>query len=131
MNHMRKSGAATALLSAGLLVLGVVTSAAAATGAASSVGFTWRAPMTSKAEGWPNGITGVSTFSVQDGMPGFNGVPGSEKAKRGDDGWYTLTRTDGAFLKLDVECVRVDGSGWAEFAGRRQRPGSRRSLRRG
>ena len=75
--------------------------------------------MTSKAEGWPNGITGVSTFSVQDGMLGFNGVPSSEKAKRGDDGWYTLTRTETEPSSSSTwsACGVLDGSGWAEFAG--------------
>lgn len=115
MNHMRKSGAMIALLSTGLLVLASVTPAGAAAGTASGT-VTWRA------SSWPVGYTGTSTFAVTDGVPGFSGRPSKPAASRGDTGSYTLSRLDGSqmpagSLRLDVTCVRVDASGWAEFAG--------------
>jgi len=106
---MRKSGAVIALLSTGLLVLAAVTPAAAGLGQAKSEGFTWTA--------LKGATPRTSSFSVTDGRPGFSGNPSKPAASAGDGGSYTLTRPDGNLTIGVVSCVRVDASGWAEFAG--------------
>jgi hypothetical protein len=106
MNHMRRSGAVIALLSTGLLVLAVVTPAAAGIGEAKSEAVTWTAQ---------KGINPrISSFAVTDGRR----VPDSKprNSSTDDGGWYTLTRPDGTLTIEVVSCVRV-GSDWAEFAG--------------
>lgn len=101
---MRKSGAVIALLSAVLLVLAMVTPAAAR----NPIGEAW-GTVTWVAANWT--VPGLSTFTVRDGSPG-------QASSRGDRGTYRLSfpDSDRGALTLDVKCVRVD-AGWAEFAG--------------
>jgi len=100
---MQTSGATTALITAGILLLAIAVPASAGSAVGKAAGaVTW--------DGESGDSPGrTSVFKVEDGAPG-------EDTSVGDSGIYHLESEGVGTLTLDVTCVKVE-SDWAEFAG--------------